>query len=45
MPVASPNGTYKTGSGASVTDAQGVVYAINGLGQITINGKLKPSDA
>lgn len=39
MPTASPNGTYKTGLGASVIDAQGVVYAINSSGQITINGK------
>lgn len=45
MPVASPNGTYKTGVGASVTDAQGVVYAINGNGQITIGGKVDPTTA
>ncbi len=39
MPTASPNGTYKIGPGASVTDARGVVYAINADGQITVNGK------
>lgn len=45
MPTASPNGTYQTGPGASVTGAQGVVYAINGNGQITVNGKLDPTTA
>lgn len=45
MLPASPNGTYGTGPGASVTDAQGVVYAINDNGQITINGTLDPTTA
>ena len=45
MSTVSPNGTYKTGPGASVTDAQGVVYIINGNGQITINGKVDPTTA
>lgn len=45
MPTTSPNGTYKTGVGASVTDAKGVVYAINANGQITINGKVDPTTA
>ena len=45
MPTASPNGTYKIGFGASVTDAQGIVYAINSNGQITVNGKVDPTTA
>jgi len=39
MPV-SPNATYVTGPGASITDAYGTVYAINVNGQITIDGKV-----
>ena len=45
MPTASPNGTYKTGSGASIVDGRGVIYAINSNGQITINGKVDPITA
>ncbi len=41
----SPNGTFAVGPGASVTDAQGKVYAINAAGQITINGRVDPTTA
>ena len=34
----SPNGTYVLGSAGKVTDTQGDVFAINGNGQITVNG-------
>lgn len=40
-----PSGTYVIGSGASVTDAQGNVYAINAAGLITINGKVDTTTA
>lgn len=39
MPT-SPNYTYAVGPGASVTDTYGTVYAINGSGQVTINGRV-----
>lgn len=36
--MSSPNNTYAVGIGATVTDADGSVYAINADNQITING-------
>lgn len=39
----SANGTYGVGRGASVTDANGTVYAINNRSQVTVNGKADPA--
>lgn len=43
--AASPNDTVMTGTGASVTDANGVVWAIDANGQITIDGQVDQTTA
>jgi len=41
----SRNGAYAVGPGASVTDAQGDVYAIDAAGQVTVNGQVDETTA
>lgn len=41
----SVSGTYAVGPGSSATDNTGEVFAINGAGQITVNGRIDPTTA